>query len=233
MTNLDSILKSRDITLLTKVCLVKATVLLVVMCECESGLNKVEHWRIDAFELWCWRRLSRVPWTARSSNQSILNEIRPGCSLEGAYSPSPSVNIHWSWSSSTLVTDTKNWLTGKDPDAGQDWGQEEKGTTEDEMVGWHQSEQALEVGDGQGSLACCSPWGHKESDNWAPELNWTEQAFASQGNTCPSHSFSRWIRCPSLCFQNTLGRSLTLHSMNWAIIICLCICQLVQTADSE
>ena len=84
MTNLDSILKSRDITLPTKVCLVKAMVSPVVMHGCESWtIKKAEHWTIDAFELWCWRRLLRVPWTARRSNQSILKEISPGCSLEG------------------------------------------------------------------------------------------------------------------------------------------------------
>ena len=83
MTNLDSILKSRDITLPTKVRLVKAMVFPVVMCGCESWtVKKAEHRRIDAFELWCWRRLLRVPWTARRSNQSILKEISPGCSLE-------------------------------------------------------------------------------------------------------------------------------------------------------
>ena len=84
MTNLDSILKSRDITLPTKVHLVKAMVFPVVMYGCERWtIKKAEHQRIDAFELWCWRRLLRVPWTARRSNQSILKEISPGCSLEG------------------------------------------------------------------------------------------------------------------------------------------------------
>ena len=84
MTNLDSILKSTDITLPTKVRLVKAMVFPVVMYGCESWtVKKAEHLRIDAFELWCWRRLLRVPWTARRSNQSILKEISPGCSLEG------------------------------------------------------------------------------------------------------------------------------------------------------
>ena len=84
MTNLDSILKSRDITLPTKACLVKAIVFPVVMYRCESQtIKKAEHQRIDAFELWCWRRLLRVPWAARRSNQSILKEICPGCSLEG------------------------------------------------------------------------------------------------------------------------------------------------------
>ena len=83
MTNLDSILKSRDITLPTKVSLVKAMVFPLVMYGCESwNVKKAEHWRIDAFELWCWRRLLRVPWTARRSNQSILKEISPGISLE-------------------------------------------------------------------------------------------------------------------------------------------------------
>ena len=84
MTSLDSIFKSRDITLSTKVCLVKAMVFPVVMYGCESwAVKKAEHQRIDAFELWCWRRLLRVPWIARRSNQSILKEISPGCSLEG------------------------------------------------------------------------------------------------------------------------------------------------------
>ena len=84
MTNLDSILKSRDITFLTKVPIVKAMVFSVVMYRCESWtIKKAEHQRIDPFELWCWRRLLRVPWTARTSNQSILKEINPQCSLEG------------------------------------------------------------------------------------------------------------------------------------------------------
>ena len=84
MTNLDSILKSKDSTLSTKVCLVKAMVFPVVMYECENWtIKKAEHQRINAFELWCWRRLLRVPWTTRRSNQSILKEISPGCSLKG------------------------------------------------------------------------------------------------------------------------------------------------------
>ena len=84
MTNLDSIFKSKDITLPTRVCLVKAMVYPMVMCGCESWtVKKAEHWRIDAFELWCWKRLLRVPWTARRFNQSILKEISPGISLEG------------------------------------------------------------------------------------------------------------------------------------------------------
>ena len=127
MTNLDSILKSRDSTLPTKVHLVKAMVFLVVMYGCESWtIKKAECWRIDAFELQCWRRLLRVPWTPRRSNQSILKEISPQYSLEGLMLK----QILW-------PPDVKNWLTGKDPDAGKDRRWEEKGMTEDEMVGWH------------------------------------------------------------------------------------------------
>ena len=125
MTNLDSILKSRDIILPTKVHLVKAMVFPVVMYGCESWpVKKSERRRIDAFELWCWRLL-RVPWTARRSNQSILKEISPGISLEGMMLK-PKLQYF-----------VKSWLIGKDPDAWSDWGQEEKGMTEDEMAGWH------------------------------------------------------------------------------------------------
>ena len=162
MINLDSILKSRDISLSTKFCLVKAMDFPVVMCGCESWtINKAKCWRTDAFELWCWRRLLRVPWTARRSNQSILKEISPGCSLEGLMLKLKLQYFgHW----------CKELTHLKRPDAGKDWGQEEKGMTEDEMVGWHhwlnghQFEQAVGDGEGQGSLACCSPWGLKESD---------------------------------------------------------------------
>ena len=164
MTNLDSILKSRDITLPTKV-------FPVVMYGCESWtINKAECQRIDAFELCCWRRLLRVPWTARRSNQSILREISPGCSLE------------------RLMLKLKLQYFGhlmqradsleKDTDAGKDWGQEEKGTTEDEMVGWHhrlnghEFEWTVEVGDWQGGLVSCGSWGQKELD-MTEQLNWT------------------------------------------------------------
>ena len=126
MTNLDSILKSRDITLPTKVHLVKAMIFPVVTCGCESWtVKKAECWRIDAFELWCWRRLLRVPWTARRSNHSILKEISPEYSLEGLM-----------LKLKLWPPDAKNWLIGKDPAAGKDWRWEEKGTTEDEIVGW-------------------------------------------------------------------------------------------------
>ena len=130
MTNLDSILKSRDVTLPTKVCLVKAMVFPVIMYGCEIWtVRKAESRKMYAFELWCWRKLLRVPWTARRSNQSILKEISPGCSLEGLM-----LRLRLSVLSPPHV---KSWLTGKDPDAGRDWGQEEKGSTEDDMAGWH------------------------------------------------------------------------------------------------
>ena len=119
MTNLDSILKSRDITLLTKVCLVKAMFFPVVMDGCESWtVKKAEHQRIDTFELWCWRRLLRVPCTARSSNQSILKEISPGCSLEG---------LLWNETPVLWPPHVKSWLVGKDPDAGRNGGRRRRG----------------------------------------------------------------------------------------------------------
>ena len=124
-----SILKSRDITLSIKVPLVKALVFPVVMYGCESWtIKKAEQGRIDAFELWCWRILLRNPWTARRHNQSILKEISPEYSLEGLM-----LKLKLQYFGHLM------WRTdsGKDPDAGKDWGQKEKGTTEDEMAGWH------------------------------------------------------------------------------------------------
>ena len=126
MINLDSILKSRDITLPTKVHLVKAIVFPVVMCGCESQtIKKAECQRIVAFELGCWRKLLSIPWTPRRFNQSILKEISPGCSFERLIKAE--TPILW-------PPDAKSWLIGKDPDAGKDWEWKEKGTTEDEMV---------------------------------------------------------------------------------------------------
>ena len=127
----------------------------------ESDQKESWNCRIDAFELWCWRRLLRVPWTARRSNQSILKRSV--------------LNTHWKdwcwcWSSITLATWCESQLIGKDPDAGKDWGLEEKGTTEDGMVGWHpqlnghEFEQTPEDSAGHGSLMCWSSWGRKESD---------------------------------------------------------------------
>ena len=138
MTKLDSILKSRDITLSTKLRLVKAMVFSVVMYGCDSWtVKKAECRRIYAFELWCWRRLLRVPWTARRSNQSILKEISPGCSLEGLMLKLKP--IFW-------PPLAKSQLIGKDPDVEKDWGQEEKGITVDEMVRWHHQLNGHEFG---------------------------------------------------------------------------------------
>ena len=135
MTNLDSILKSRDITLPSKVHLLKAVIFPVVMYGCESWtVKKAEHWRTDAFELWCWRRLLRVPWTARRSNQFILKKISPEYSLEGLMLK---LKFQYFGISSLPPPDRKNQLIGKDPDAEKHWRWEEKGMTEDEMVGWH------------------------------------------------------------------------------------------------
>ena len=147
-------IKSRGITLPTKAHLVKSMVFPVVLYGWESwNIKKIEHWRIDAFELWCWRRLLRVPWTARRSNQFILKEISPGCSLEG-------LMLKLKLQSFGHLMRRAEWFE-IDPDAGKDWGQEEKGMTKDEIVGWHHQLNGHGfgwtpgVGDGQGSLACC------------------------------------------------------------------------------
>ena len=165
MTNLDSILKSRDITLSTKVHLVKAMVFPVVMYGCESWtIKKAEHQRIDAFELWCWRRLLRVPWTATRSNQSILKEISAGCSLEG---------LMLNWNSNTLATWCEELTHLKRPWC---WERLRAGGEGDDRGwdGWMASptQWTLGVGNGQGGLTCCSSWGHKESYT-TKQLNWT------------------------------------------------------------
>ena len=130
MTNLGSVLKSRDITLLIKVRLVKTMVFSVIMYGCKSWtIKKAEQWRIDAFELWCWRRLLRVPCTARRLSQSILKEINPEYWLEGQM-----LKLKLQYFGQLMG---KNWLIKKYPVAGKDQRQEEKGMTEDEMVGWH------------------------------------------------------------------------------------------------
>ena len=121
--------QSRHITLLTKVHIDQAMFFPVVLYGCKSWTIKVEHQRICAFKLWCWRRFLRVLWTARRSNQSVLQEIRPDCSLEGLMLKLK-LRVLWTF-------DVKSCLIGTAPDAGKDWRQEEKGMTEDEMVGWH------------------------------------------------------------------------------------------------
>ena len=148
--------------------LVQPKIFHLVMCRCESWtIKKTENWRIDAFELWCWRRLLRVPSAARrikpanpKGNQSWIFIGRTNAEAE--------TPILW-------PSDVKNWLILKDPDAGKDWRE----MTEDETVGWHhrldghEFEQSPGYGDRLGSLVCCSPWSRKESDV-TERLNWTE-----------------------------------------------------------
>ena len=172
MTNLNSILKSRDVILSTKVCLVKTMVFPVVMYGYESWtIKKAECQRIDAFELWCWRRLLRVPWTARKSNQSILMEISPGCSLEGLMLKLKLQYLgHLMWRADSFE---KTLMLGKIE------GRRRRGW---QRMRWLSGiTYSMDVGlgglwelvDGQGSLVCCNSQGHKKSDTteW---LNWTE-----------------------------------------------------------
>ena len=180
MTNLDSIFKSRDITLPTKVRLVKAMIFPVIMYGCESWtVKKTEHWRIDAFEPWCLRRLLRVSWTTRKSIQSILKEISSGCSLEGLM-----LKLKLQY----FGYHVKSQLIGKDSDAGRNWEQEEKGRTENEMVGWHhwldghEFGWTLGVGNiGRPGVLQFMGW-QRFGHNWATELNWTEGAFLKDSN---------------------------------------------------
>ena len=180
MTNLDSILKSRDVTLPTKVCLVKAMVFPVVVYGCQSWtIKKAERRRIDAFELWCWRRLLRVPWTARRSNQSILKEINSEYSLERLMLK---LTVQ-SFGHLLFTSGVRSRLIGKDPDAGKDWRQEEKGTTENQMVGWHHQldghefEQALWVG-GDKEAWRAAVYGVTMS--WIQLSNWPELPLKQQ-----------------------------------------------------
>ena len=166
MTNLNGVLKSKEITLPTKVHIIKAMVFPVAMEGCESWtIKKTEWWRIDVFELWCWRRQLRISWTARRSNQSILKEINPEYSLEGLMLKLKLQSFGHLMQNSCL--------TGKDPDAGKDWRQK-KSVREGEMgVGITDSVNKLgqTLGDGerQGSLVCCSPWSCRVGHNWATE----------------------------------------------------------------
>ena len=142
-------------------------------------IKKGKHQKIDAFKLWCWRRFLRVPWTARRPNQSFLKEIHPEYPI-GRTDAKTEAPTLW-------LLDVKSWLTGKDPDAGKDRGQEEKGVTEDEMVGWHhwinghEFEYTPGDGEGQGSLTCC---GVTELDTtW--QLNKKQHKMAAGSWNCP------------------------------------------------
>ena len=176
MTNLDSILKSRDITLPTKICLVKAMFFQVVMYGCESWTIK----KAERQTNWCF-------WTVvlEKTLESPLDckEIKPVNPKDqpwmfiGRTDGEAETPVLW-------PPHVKNWLIGKDSDARRNWGQEEKGTTEDEMVGWHHRLDGHGfgwtpgIGDGQGGLECCGSWGHKESDT-TERLNWTDRVLVS------------------------------------------------------
>ena len=203
---------------------------------CESWtIKRAEHQRTDAFKLWCWRRLLRVMWTVRRSNQSSLKEINPEYSLEGLNAKTEAP-ILW-------PPDAKNWVIGKDPDAGKDWRQEEKGRTDDKMVGWHHQlnahafEQTPGDTEEQGSLVCCSPWGLKELDT-TEQLNskllQTKQLYLHtillRQEPIPlkfpqnTVSFTLWYLSPSLLTSPDLdpdfgfhfeGMGETLHALLW------------------
>ena len=173
MTNLHSILKSRDITLPTKVHLVKAMVFPVVMYGYESWtVKKAECQRIDAFELWCWRRLLRVPWTTRRSNQSILKEISPGCSLDGLMLK---LKLQYFGHLMRRVDSLEKTLM-----LGGIGGRRRRGWQRMRWLNGITDSMGMSLStpgvcDGQGGLACCDSWGCKESDT-TERLNWTELA---------------------------------------------------------
>ena len=167
MTNIDSIIKIRDVTLPTKVYLVKTMFFFffpIVMYGYDSWIiKKAECWRIDAFKLWCWRILMRIPWTVEIkpvNPKGYQPWIFIGRIDAEAEAEAP---VFW-------TPDAKSQLIGKNPNAGKYWRQEEKGEIEDEIVGWyhglngHEFEQTVGDSEGQGSLVCCSSWGLKESD---------------------------------------------------------------------
>ena len=173
---------------------------------CESWtVKKAEHRRIDAFELWCWRRLLRVCPLDCKEIQPVHSKGDQSWVFIGGTDVEDETPILW-------PPDAKSWLIWKDPDPGKDWGQEEKGTTEDEMVGWHHRFNGcgfgwtLGVADGQGDLACCGSWGRIELDHWVTELNCTE--YTANGNHASlgftAHRFwvrffvSWWILCHTM-----------------------------------
>ena len=155
-------------------------------------LEYKESWTLKNWCFWTvvLENILRLPWTTRRSNQSILKEISPGCSLEGLMLKLE-LPIHW-------PPDAKSWLIWKDRDAGKDWGQEEKGTIEDEMVGWHHQLNGHGFGwtsgvdDGQGGLACCGSWGHKDSDV-TEQLNWTDSREIQPNSYLKDYIYSYFV----------------------------------------
>ena len=169
MPNLDSILKSKDITLPTNVRLVKAMVFPIVVYGCESWtVKKAEHQRINAFELWCWRRLLRVPWTTRRSNQSILKEISPEYSLEGLMLK---LKLQYFGHLTRRIDSLEKTLM-----LGKIEGRRRRGWQRMRWLGSITDSmdmslnKDLGVSDGQGGLVCCSPWGRRVRHDWATEL---------------------------------------------------------------
>ena len=169
MTKLDSILKSRDITLPTKIRLLRAMVFPVVMYGCKSWtIKKAEHRRIDAFEVWCWRRLLRVPLDCKEI-QPVHPKGDQSWVVIGRTDAEAETPVLW-------PPHSKSWLIGKDPDTGKDWGQEEKGTTEDEVVGWHHKLNGRGFGGLRELLIDREAWCavvHRVAKSWTQLSNWT------------------------------------------------------------
>ena len=206
MTNLDSILKSRDIPLPRKSHLVKAMVFPVVMSGCESWtINKVERWRIDAFELRCWRKPLRVPQTARRSNKSILKKISPRCSLEGLMLKLKLQYFgHLMWRVDALEKTLMLGGIGGKRRRGGGWDGWMASLTR-----WHECEWTPVVSNGQGGLVSCNSWGCKESDT-TERLNWTEGSYPFSYHKKALKQMCKgpeaWSCLGSLCWKSTSVR---------------------------